>query len=118
MLLSPIYRPDYWNACDLKTFIDASFCVDGYCKPLIAIGCLYFVAISPPMLVVLYAVVKDEHIRFLDLVEIATPRDVAWLQYSNSQQRSVATSTLNVIVSIHIDHFWWYAPIIGTYFVV
>ena len=70
------------------------------------------------MFVILYTIIKNKDICFLNLVKIASPRNVARLQYSNSQQRLVATSSFNVIVSIHIDHFWWYTPIIGTYFVV
>ncbi len=42
---------------------------------------LDLVPVAPPSPVILNVIQKDEYVRFLNLVEISTPRYVRWLQY-------------------------------------
>lgn len=53
---------------------------DRYGEPLTAAWCFNAIAVSPAMLIILNVVVKYEHIRLINLMEIAPPRDVGWLQ--------------------------------------
>src|SRR5580693_3630342 len=91
VLLVPGPFPVNLDFPNLPLPFDIALLIDWNAQPLRALRCLYSVTVSPAMLIVLDIVIKDEKVRFLNLVKISSPWDVRGLQDHASHDYSVST---------------------------
>src|SRR5437016_13835435 len=68
------------NVANFDCILDVCLLMHRNREPLRALPRLDAISITPTMFVILHVVVKDENIRFLDLVEVASPWDIGGLQ--------------------------------------
>jgi hypothetical protein len=112
MFLAPLLRHIDEDVFDQDMLAEESLVKHRNGQPVTAAARFNAVAVSPAVFVVLDIIVKDEKIRFIDLVEIAAPGDIGWLQ-NNTGCHDGSVSNMKIVVRgmsygvmFEPDDFW------------
>ena len=97
MFLAPLLRHIDQYIFDQDMLAEESLVKHRNGQPMTAVVSFNSVAVSPAVFVVLDVVIKDEKIRFLDLVEIAAPGDIGWLQ-NNTGCHDGSVSNMKIVI--------------------